>query len=87
MAIVDDCQHIKGQGRCFLITEEGIEINSILYHFPDDVVEHLEYGCPKPRPLVMPKIKDFDEETGTFVFDEAYYERSFAEGRWINLPA
>jgi NADH-quinone oxidoreductase subunit F len=45
MAILDDCQHIKGQGRCFLITEEGIEINSILYHFADDVVEHIEYGC------------------------------------------
>ena len=87
MAIVDDCQHIKGQGRCFLITEEGIEINSIFYHFPDDVMEHLEYGCQKPRHLVMPKIKDFDEETGMFVFDEAYYDRSFAEGRWINRPA
>ena len=87
MAILDDCQHIKGQGRCFLITEEGIEINSILYHFPDDVIEHIEYGCQKTRPLTLPKIKDFDEATHTFLFDEAYYDRSFSEGRWINYPA
>jgi NADH-quinone oxidoreductase subunit F len=87
MAILDDCQHIKGQGRCFLITEEGIEINSILYHFPDDVVEHIEYGCQSERPLIVPKIKDFDEASHTFIYDEAYYDRSAQEGRWINYPA
>lgn len=87
MAILDDCQHIKGAGRCFLITEEGIEINSILYHFADDVVEHLSYGCKKKRSLVMPKIKDFDEGTQTFVYDTAYYDRSFSEGRKIVYPA
>ncbi len=87
MAILDDCQHIKGQGRCFLITEEGIEINSIFYHFPEDVVEHVEYGCQKARPLIMPKIKDFDEASHTFIYDEAYYDRSFQEGKRINYPA
>ncbi len=86
LAIMDDCQHIKGQGRCFLITEEGVEINSIFYHFPEDVQEHIEYGCLKDRHLVMPKIKDFDEATHTFIFDEAYYDRSFAEGRYIIYP-
>ncbi len=87
LAIMDDCQHIKGSGRCFLCTEEGIEINSIFYHFPDDVQEHIEYGCLKNRHLIMPKIKDFDEASHTFIFDEAYYDRSFAEGRYIVYPA
>ena len=87
MAILDDCQHIKGQGRCFLITEEGIEINSILYHFPGEVVEHIEYGCQKERSLILPKIKDFDEASHTFIYDEAYYDRSLHEGRRINYPA
>ncbi len=87
LAILDDCQHIKGSGHCFLCTEEGIEIGSIFYNFPDVIVEHLEYGCLKERHLVMPKIKSFDEATHTFTFDEGYYERSEAEGRTINYPA
>ncbi len=86
MSILEDCQHIKGQGRCFLITEEAIEIGSIFYQFPDVVAEHLEFGCLKSRHLPLPKIKDFDEETHTFIFDEAYYDRSFAEGRYIIYP-
>ena len=86
MAILEDCQHIKGQGRCYLITEEGIDIGSIFYHFPDEIIEHLEYGCMKERHLILPKIKDFDEATHTFLFDEAYYERSYAEGKRINYP-
>jgi NADH:ubiquinone oxidoreductase subunit F (NADH-binding) len=83
MAILEDCQHIKGQGRCFLITEEAVEIGSIFYNFPDVVAEHIEFGCLKKRHLPLPKIKDFDEATNTFVFDEKYYERSFAEGKYI----
>jgi len=87
LSIMEDCQHIKGQGRCFLVTEEGMEINSIFYHFPEDVVEHVEFGCLSNRSLVMPKIKDFDEATHTFVFDEAYYDRSAQEGRRIHYPS
>ncbi|MEK7747473.1 MAG: NADH-ubiquinone oxidoreductase-F iron-sulfur binding region domain-containing protein [Nitrospirota bacterium] len=83
MAILEDCQHIKGQGRCFLITEEAIEIGSIFYNFPDVIAEHIEFGCLSKRHLSLPKIKDFDEATHTFIFDEQYYERSFAEGRYI----
>jgi len=86
MAILDDCQHIKGSGHCFLCTEEGIEIGSIFYNFPEVIVEHLEYGCLKDRHLVMPKIKSYDEATHTFTFDLAYYERCESEGKRINYP-
>ncbi|HLG23230.1 MAG TPA: NADH-ubiquinone oxidoreductase-F iron-sulfur binding region domain-containing protein [Candidatus Manganitrophaceae bacterium] len=85
-AILDDCQHIKGQGRCFLITEEGIDIGSIFFHFPEEAAEHVQYGCLKDRPLVLPKIKDYDEATHTFIYDEEYFDRSIAEGKWINYP-
>ncbi len=86
LSIVAECQQMKGQGRCFLITEEGVEINSLFYHFPEEVAEHLEFGCLRKRPLVLPKIKDFDESTHTFIYDEAYYDRSLAEGRHILYP-
>jgi NADH-quinone oxidoreductase subunit F len=86
-AILEDCLHTKGSGRCYLVTETGIDISSIFYNFPDDIVEHLEYGCLKERHLPLPKIKEFDEATHTFTFDENYFERSFAEGRYIIEPA
>ncbi len=87
MSILEECQHLKGSGRCFLVTEETIEIGSIFYQFPEMIAEHIEFGCLKERPLPLPKIKDFDEATHTFIFDEAYYDRSFIEGRRINYPA
>lgn len=86
LAILEDCEHIKGQGHCYLCTEPGLEIGSIFHHFPDDVIEHLEYGCLKNRHPVMPKIKSFDEETHTFTFDEGYFDRCLANGKLINYP-
>ncbi len=87
MAILDDCQHIKGAGHCYLCTEEGIEIGSIFYNFPEVIVEHLEYGCMKERHLVMPKIKSYDEATHTFTFEENYYENSALLGKTICYPS
>ncbi|MGB3940235.1 MAG: NADH-ubiquinone oxidoreductase-F iron-sulfur binding region domain-containing protein [Candidatus Manganitrophaceae bacterium] len=87
MGILDECSHTKGSGRCYLVTETGIDISSIFHHFSEDIVEHLEYGCLKERPLPLPKIKDYDEATHTFTYDEAYYERCFKEGRYMITPA
>lgn len=86
LAILEDCQHIKGSGHCYLCTEEGIEIGSIFYNFPEVIVEHLEYGCLKDRHLVMPKIKSFDQETHTFTFDVDYFKNCEALGKTINYP-
>ena len=86
LAILDDCQHIKGAGHCYLCTEEGIEIGSIFYNFPEVVVEHLEYGCLKDRHLVMPKIKSYDDATHTFTFDTGYFENCASLGKTINYP-
>jgi NADH-quinone oxidoreductase subunit F len=85
-ATMEDCQQIKGQGRCFLVTEEGIHVGSLFYQFPDDVAAHVEYGCLNDRALTLPKIKAFDEATHTFVYDGGYFDRSFAERRRIAYP-
>ena len=77
---------IKGQGRCFLVTEEGIHVGSLFHRFPNDVADHVEFGCLNDRALILPKIKAFDEATHTFTYDEGYFDRSFAEGRRIDYP-
>ena len=86
LAMIEECQQIKGQGRCFLVTEEGIHVGSLFEQYPDDVAEHVEFGCLNDRRLILPKIKSFDEATRTFVYDEAYYDRSLEEGRRIYYP-
>jgi hypothetical protein len=38
--------------------------------FGHEFAEHFGRGCPRPRDLPVPKILDFDEETGVFLYDE-----------------
>jgi NADH:ubiquinone oxidoreductase subunit F (NADH-binding) len=57
--------------RCALPQEEQNVVGSLMTRFPDEFAEHLERGrCPRPRPLVMPKLVDIVE--GRAVYDERY---------------
>ncbi|MFQ5949699.1 MAG: NADH-ubiquinone oxidoreductase-F iron-sulfur binding region domain-containing protein, partial [Nitrospiria bacterium] len=85
--ILEDCKHIKGQGHCFVVSQESIVISSIFYHFPEEVIEHVEYGCLNDRHLPLAKIKSFDAATHTFTYDEKYFEKALLEGREVYYPA
>ena len=54
--------------RCFLPVQEQRVVSSILRRFPEDVVAHLERGCPRPREIPVPKIVDLAD--GHVVYDE-----------------
>jgi NADH:ubiquinone oxidoreductase subunit F (NADH-binding) len=55
--------------RCYLATEEQIVVRSILRSFPEEFADHLDgRGCPRPRPLVLPKLVDLAD--GTARYDE-----------------
>ena len=54
--------------RCFLPVQEQRVVSSILRRFPEDVVAHLERGCPRPREIPVPKIVDLAD--GQVVYDE-----------------
>ncbi len=55
--------------RCYLATQEQRVIASVLERFPEEVVAHIEEeGCPRPRPLVLPKLLDL--AGGRAVYDE-----------------
>jgi NADH-quinone oxidoreductase subunit F len=58
--------------RCALPTGETLIAQSAVQVFGDEFAEHFDRGCPRPRDLPIPKILDFDEETGTFLYDERY---------------
>jgi NADH-quinone oxidoreductase subunit F len=58
--------------RCALPTGETLIAQSAVQVFGHEFAEHFDRGCPRPRDLPLPKILDFDEETGTFLYDERY---------------
>jgi len=80
--MLEECEGIKGQGHCYLVTEEGIEVGSVLYNFAHVVEEHLEYGCLNTRELPLPKIKDFDPVTRTFTYDVGFFDRMAERLLW-----
>jgi hypothetical protein len=39
----------------------------------NEFVERFGRGCPRPSDLPLPRIVDFDEESGSFVYDERHH--------------
>jgi NADH-quinone oxidoreductase subunit F len=58
--------------RCALPTGETLLAQSAVHQFADEFAAHLGRPCPSDRDILVPKIVDHDEETGTFVYDERY---------------
>jgi NADH-quinone oxidoreductase subunit F len=58
--------------RCALPTGESLIAQSAIQVFGSEFAEHLGRACPRPRDLRIPKIVDFDERAGDFVYDERY---------------
>lgn len=72
--------------RCFLPQQEQILIPSLIKTFPKEFAYHAGNSCNYSNPLIVPKIKDYDEAKGQFVYedqpkeflDSPYYFRRFA---------
>jgi hypothetical protein len=47
-------------------------VQSAIRLFGDEFGEHLGRACPRPRGLPVPKLLDFDEQAGRFVYDDRY---------------
>jgi NADH-quinone oxidoreductase subunit F len=58
--------------RCALPTGETLIAQSAIQVFGSEFAEHFGRGCVRPRDLPLPKIVDFDEDAGDFVYDERY---------------
>jgi NADH-quinone oxidoreductase subunit F len=71
--------------RCALPTGETLVAQSAVQVFGPEFAEHFGRGCPRPRDLLVPKLVDFDERRGDFVYDERYARKrpdwTYAEER------
>lgn len=66
------CLAVTGGQRCALPTGESLLVRSSIRAFEGEFREHLGRSCPRPRELPLPKLVDFDEEGGRFIYDERY---------------
>jgi NADH-quinone oxidoreductase subunit F len=58
---------VTDASRCYLATDEQLVVSSILREFRDEVDEHLATSvCPRPRPLVLPKLVDLRDGLATY---------------------
>ena len=82
--ILARCLTVTDAQRCALPTGETLLIQSAVQTFGQEFVDHLGRGCPRPRDIQVPKMVDFDEAGGGFVYDERYRLKqpdwTYAEG-------
>ncbi len=66
------CLSVTGGQRCALPTGESLVVQSAIKAFGEEFREHLGRSCPRARDLPVPKLVDFDERAGRFVYDDRY---------------
>ena len=85
------CLTVTGGQRCALPTGESLLVQSAIQAFGGEFREHLGRPCPRPRDLPLPKLVDFDEEAGRFVYDDRYRLKqpdwTFASSRTGDPPS
>jgi NADH:ubiquinone oxidoreductase subunit F (NADH-binding) len=69
--------------KCALPTGTKLLVLSMLHAFGDEFATHAEGECPLPRDLVFPKLIDYDDEAGKFLYDRAYAGTS---PQWTDEP-
>ncbi|HEX2030048.1 MAG TPA: NADH-ubiquinone oxidoreductase-F iron-sulfur binding region domain-containing protein [Actinomycetota bacterium] len=70
--------------KCALPTGTSLLMQSLFLTFPEEFRGHRGRECPSPRGLVVPKIVDWDESAGRFIYDEAYVRK---RPDWTYAPA
>jgi NADH-quinone oxidoreductase subunit F len=70
--ILEGCQKVTDGQRCYLATAESVLVQSLVKQFIGEFAAHIESGCPLPREIPLPKLIDFDEANGRFVYDQRY---------------
>jgi NADH:ubiquinone oxidoreductase subunit F (NADH-binding) len=69
-ALLARCATVDSGNRCALPVGERVLVQSLIRHFEGEFHEHFHAPCPRPRPLLLPKIVDLDPHTGRVAYDE-----------------
>jgi NADH:ubiquinone oxidoreductase subunit F (NADH-binding) len=67
-AIAQWLPRVSDGNRCYLAVQEQLTVGSIVSTFADEVTEHVARAeCPRPRPVVLPRLADLRDGTATLV--------------------
>jgi NADH-quinone oxidoreductase subunit F len=69
--------------KCALPTGTKLLVLSLIQQFADEFAAHVSSGCPMTRELPFPKIVDYDDEAGKFLYDRLYEATS---PQWTEGP-
>jgi NADH-quinone oxidoreductase subunit F len=64
---------VTDANRCGLGAGERALAAGVLQRFGEEVIAHLDGGCPSDRGLPLPKFTDWDALAGRFLYDESYF--------------
>jgi NADH:ubiquinone oxidoreductase subunit F (NADH-binding) len=81
--IVVRADRVTDGQKCALPTGTKLLVLSLVQSFANEFAEHASGECPRPRPLAFPKIVDYDEEAGRFLYDRLYEKTS---PQWTDEP-
>jgi NADH:ubiquinone oxidoreductase subunit F (NADH-binding) len=74
--IVVRADRVTDGQKCALPTGTKLLVLSLVQTFADEFAAHVSGKCPRPRALEFPKLVDYDEEAGKFLYDRIYEETS-----------
>jgi NADH:ubiquinone oxidoreductase subunit F (NADH-binding) len=74
--IVARADRVTDGQKCALPTGTKLIVFSLVQAFADEFAAHVGAECPRPRPLEFPKLVDYDEESGKFLYDRHYESTS-----------
>ena len=78
--IIARCRSVTGGTRCALPAGEVAVVGSVIEAFSEELIAHVDGGCPRPRPLPIPKLADYDEHAGHFRYaDQTPYKDAPAD--------
>jgi hypothetical protein len=69
--------------KCALPTGTKLVVLSLIQSFASEFAHHSSSDCPRPRDLEFPKIVDYDDEAGKFLYDRLYETTS---PQWTEGP-
>jgi NADH-quinone oxidoreductase subunit F len=82
-SIAASLRKVTDANRCYIGAEEQNVVSSILRAYPDDIVERIETRVASPSRVLVPLIKDIDDD-GHITFDERH---STKRPDWTYGPA
>ncbi len=70
--IVERADRVTDGQKCALPSGTRVLALSLIQSFAQEFSAHSKGPCPLPREIVLPKLVDYDEEAGKFLYDHRY---------------